>query len=167
MLFRNRGRRMYCPMCMHPGHITDKYVVDWSEEKKEFTVSLALYCWPCHYHWGAEAIASLPLDIARGGNCSCGGALSLGAYTVKRNGDEIEFRGKYFCETCRRQTTTIISQLASAIAGLWSGIGRVSSKQSVEVGPNGLSTAFDAGGVFISHASADSAGGGKRVRGTV
>ncbi|NIM17742.1 MAG: hypothetical protein GTO81_37660 [Candidatus Aminicenantes bacterium] len=146
---RKKTQYTYCPMCKHPGHISDKYFVEWNEKKKEFRVTVALFCWPCNFRWNEKSLKTLPLDIALESRCSCGAQLSIGNYSIKRVRDEIEFRGTYYCEICKKNTSTIVSKLASAIAGIWSNV------EKIVISPDGLSIDSDRGVVFISYAFED------------
>lgn len=121
-----------CPMCYNPEQISEKYFVDWDDSKKEFHVSIGLYCRPCGHRWNKKLMKALPLHIAQESHCSCGANLRLANFSISRGDDEIEFKGLYVCDKCSVKGHSVFGQLLKAVGALWR------STKKVEVGPTGI-----------------------------
>jgi RecJ-like exonuclease len=121
-----------CPSCS--GTVfggMSKYSVEWSESKRQFSVSLILPNRPS-YNAFETALRELPHHIAETSYCACGSTLSVGDHSLKLQGSEIEFVGSFMCKKCTGTGQPVLHRMRKRIAVIWGQLAKV------KVGPSGI-----------------------------
>ena len=120
-----------CPRCAAPLRLSREGSISWNEKSKEFEVSMKGICLPCGFSVDL-GVQGLPLTIAKGSSCSCGGSLKLADHSFVMKGGDLDFRATYRCSSCNKHEMTLLSRLISGLKQVWR------DTSSVEVGLSGV-----------------------------